>query len=263
MGSKGINIKERMAKVGILVGSILTIGLMLACAPPPPVAPIIPPKFSFTPPSDNTKKTNIVLAIVAPNYNAEKIKNIAGGFYTTEVSQRMTNIVNTFNKSMASDFEKIIVARGFSITGPFSSLDDMTHPDKKDSNLTLSPTINITANCMNCNESAGAFGVREGTGTFTISGSIDLIMLEPLSGEKMWKKKIEIEPVSAGYGFYVQVNAENRIFSSRTDTRPEAIRTILEQIYPKAMETVWRYLNTEEIINLNKEANDIRTRKRY
>ncbi|MFZ3091476.1 MAG: hypothetical protein WA240_12755 [Nitrospirota bacterium] len=116
--------------------------IIISCAKRPPEEPPRPPKFSFEPPSVETKKLDIVLGIVAPSYDTKVLELPV--VVREEDRLRMKNVIDLFSRSMASDFERMVIARGFKTKGPFKSLDYMTYPDKTGSDLTLTPKIFIT-----------------------------------------------------------------------------------------------------------------------
>lgn len=235
--------------------------LVINCAPPPSYIPkeVSPPKFSFDPPSTRAKKTNIIIAVVAPKYNADAIEK-AAMVITQDNLNRMFEYTNYFTSAVASDTEKIIIARGFNSKGPFRSLDYMTYPDKKGSDLTLSPMIYITTSYSTSGK--GTIFSSSPPGKLTVTGFMELIMLEPLSGEEMWLKKIDFDQVVADYNFSYWTT-EKGVRNVTIDTRPEALKDALEMIYPKVLRTVWNYLNPEEVNYLKRESQEIRDRKRF
>ena len=190
----------------------------------------------------------------------------------------MRDVVYLFSRSMASDFERMVIARGFKTKGPFNSLDYMTYPDKTGSDLTLTPKIFITQTYGTRRAGGGMFLLASRDNSFllashdsyscvlTVSGFIEMIILEPLSGEKMWMKRIDFEPVSVNCKFSYGIKDKGKITQRteiKVDTRPDALGVALERIYPAVMETAWRYLHPDEVKRLKQESQEIRERKRY
>lgn len=241
----------------------------------PPEEPPRPPKFSFEPPSYETKKLNIVLGIVAPSYDTKVLELPVA--VRVEDKVRIKNVIDLFSRSMASDFERMVIARGFHSKGPFKSLDYMTYPDKMGSDLTLTPKIFITTTDGTSRAGGGMFLLASRDSGFllashdscilTVSGFIEMIILEPLSGEKMWIKRIDFEPVSVNCKFSYDYKGDKKKGTQwidiKVDTRPEALQAALERIYPIAMDTAWRYLHPDEVKRLKQESQEIRERKRY
>ncbi len=250
--------------------------IIISCSrsPRPPEEPPRPPKFSFEPPSVETKKLNIVLGIVAPSYDTKVLELPVA--VRAEDRLRMRNVIDLFSRSMASDFERMVIARGFNFKGPFKSLDYMTYPDKKESDLTLTPKIVITTTDGARRAGGGMFLLASRDNGFllashdscvlTVSGFIEMIILEPLSGEKMWIKKIDFEPVSVNCKFSYDLKDKGKItqrIEVKVDTRPDALGAALERIYPAVMDTAWRYFHPDEVKRLKQESQEIRERKRY
>src|SRR5262249_33011263 len=103
-------------------------------------------------------------------------------------------------------------------------------------------------------------------GTLSVSGWVSLVMLEPMSGEKMWIKRVEVEPVQVPYSrTYTVTTTSNgqRVEHSRTDSRADAYTSALNQIYPKVMDRTWTYLHPDEIAQTKTQADEVRERKRY
>lgn len=194
--------------------------IIISCAKRPPEEPPRPPKFSFEPPSVETKKLNIVLGIVAPSYDAKVLELPVA--VRAEDRLRIKNLIDLFSRSMASDFERMVIARGFNSKGPYKSLDYMTYPDKTGSDLTLTPKIFINTTDGARRAGGGMFLLASRDSGFllashdsyncilTVSGYIEMIILEPLSGEKMWIKKIDFEPVSLNCKFSYELKDKGR-----------------------------------------------------
>lgn len=246
-------------KTVVILGIAVILGFIPGCMPleTRPVQPPTPPRFSYEPPANEIKKLDITFGVVAPRYDAN---TLVTPIITPEDRARMTSISGQFTKSISVDLEKMIIARGFKTKGPFVSLEDMTYPDKKGSDLTISPKVFITTNYSTTG--LGTLFFRASGGILTVTGFMEMMILEPLSGEKMWMKKIDFEPTSANYEFSYYRN-DKGIPVVQVDTRPEALKTALERIYPKIMDTAWKYLHPDEVAFLKKESREVRERKRY
>jgi len=117
--------------------------------------------------------------------------------------------------------------------------------------------------------------------TMTTSGWMYFIMQEPLSGEKLWVKKLELEPVEVkGTEAYAPAHnlrivndpcagqleipaglkpGENLVFDGRSD----AMATTIQQMYPRIMQKFETYLDPAEIESLKQKAQEIREHKVY
>ncbi|MFH1725597.1 MAG: hypothetical protein ABII00_13390 [Elusimicrobiota bacterium] len=117
--------------------------------------------------------------------------------------------------------------------------------------------------------------------TMTTSGWMYFIMQEPLSGEKLWVKKLELDPVEVkGTEAYSPAHnirivndpcagqleipvglkpGENLVFDGRSD----AMATTIQNMYPVIMEKFETYLDPAEIESLKQKAKEIREHKVY
>jgi hypothetical protein len=192
------------------------------------------------------------------------------------VDSTYSKVGKGFSKSMGVDLDKIIVSKGMTAVGPYPMLDDVTYPDKKNADITLAPRVFITTETK-----FGELFQREYEGVghwakpfdMKISGWVAYEMREPLSGQKLWVKKLELEERQVsdveiyeavalrtdGYGNVIQWDQGKMRYSGRE----EALANALRDAYPTIMEKAWTYLNTEEILDLKGKTKEIRDRKVY
>ena len=269
--SNGLKIGKSNATIIIIIGIFTTIGFMLACGPPSRVVKLPESKwgekyfYSYEPPEKKAPgSVKITMAIVNP-YFAEK----------AAIHPIYSKVAKGFAKSMAIDLDKIIIAKGMTITGPFESLDMMTYPDKKNANLTLTPGILINTQSRDISQWASREegGIRK-TVEVKIDGWVVLEMREPLSSEKIWIKKIEVaemaetpEIIAEKVPVYRKqgdiIPAGYRPGNLLYDGRPDAMANMMKKMYPAIMQTCWKYIDSEEIVVLDEKAKEIRSLKRY
>lgn len=207
-------------------------------------------------------------------------------YYKEKISNDYIKVIKSFSRSIGIGLEQILVAKGLTTKGPYGSLDEIPYPDKKNSNLTLTETVFILpieqekreyndyyyddgyGNPVRCE-------VRNGKLSVEIWVAYE--MREPLSGEKMWIKKLDLGVLERNYQIgikkywhsYPQTDpwappqGEWRYGDVMFNTKPDAMADILAEIYPKVLNTAWVYLNTEEMLKLNEKAKEIRELKRY
>ena len=271
----------------------------LACATPPPAAPPqMPPaagpleySFSYTP-EPETEKLSATLGMVSP-----------------QVAIRTTAVDNTFDasavqalyaKSLLSDFNAVLIAKGYGVTGPYDSIDDMTFGEKQRASLVLVPTV--TLDVAFTDGGAAPFStIRSATGQHhgnfqvhratqysriptrvTVNGFIELVLYEPLSEQKMWVKKIEVpfQSVDSVYyradsrDFYFAtvgeaVTGRGRVVGSaqeippQYDQRPHAVAQVLQGAYEPQLSQFSRYFDPQEITHVMTEAEEARSRARF
>ena len=112
-----------------------------ACTPPaeqkapetpaaPPAPTLYDPNFSYTA-NGTGKKLDVTVGVVNPQFTNST------SLYRTAYSDN--NVVKEMMSAMGASFNEILIAKGFNTKGPFISLNDMTFPEKKGSDLLLYP----------------------------------------------------------------------------------------------------------------------------
>lgn len=257
MEKSGITFKKYL-KIYPFVLLVVFGALIINCAPPRQVKKLPPPKFSFEPPSQAAQKLDMTIAIVNPEYS-EKVFGYSQRSRGKFVEAR-NNAIRKFSDSMGTDMERIMVAKGFKTTGPFESLNVMTFPQKEGASLALYPEFKFTLNEDVTRENPPVdFFSGSIEGNITLSGFISLVLIEPISGEKMWVKKIELQSLEEPFA----ISTRGQRAEIYRDNRAEAISYLLGQYYPDVMKKLWDYIHSDEIAQLVKEAKTVRDKKRY
>lgn len=276
-----------------LIAALVLIGILSACAPMPQPERQLPPppsspwgeKYSYRyEPPQNQAAASIPATIVVVNPFYKEAESALS-------EQLYAKVAKGFSASMGVDMDKVVIAKGMTVKGPYASLDEITYSDKKGSDLTLAPKVFITTHTkylgdvqyLTYRNDAGQEEVR-GNREFemNIGGWIAFVMQEPLSGEKMWIKKLELEDTvvrgvesyeaTANYSTYRSGcfnEIEHSYLTGYTqgkllyDGKADAVADMLKQIYPVIMEKCWTYIDADEILSLKEKVQEIRTLKRY
>ena len=213
----------------------------------------------------------VTVAVVNPSYKEDE------SALGTELYAKVGKGVST---SMGTDLDKILIAKGVTTTGPFPSLSEITYSEKKDAALTLAPRVFITAEVKKIGDPRQVDYASpprtEQDFAMSITGWITFIMQEPLSGEKMWIKKLELEPVemrgviaTESIPQYSKDECGDEILSGYRpgnilyDGRPDAMASALKQMYPVIMAQFQKYLDTDEMVQLKEKGKEIRSLKVY
>lgn len=256
----------------MLVGLVSVIGFIQACVTAPPLTPLPSSResyaYSYDPPQKMRPASVRINVIVVNPFYREAESAFADSTYA--------KVGRGFAKSMGVDLDKIIVAKGMTAVGPYQTLDDVTYPDKKGADITLAPRVFLTTETKVGDTSQREYqGVGHMVKPFTmrISGWVSYEMREPLSGQKLWVKKLDLEEkqvsdveiheaVAVRRDSYGQVTqwGEGKL---KYSGRQEALANALRDYYPSIMEKAWIYLNTDEITDLKERSKEIRERKVY
>jgi hypothetical protein len=241
----------------VVCGGILVI---LGSAPRPPQPPEPMPIFDYTPPTNAVPNSGkVTFAIVNAHYSHEEPWTTVWPF-------------DVFSSNLGMDFQEILAAKGFTVRGPFDSYDEMTYPDKKNSDLVLQPDIDVRVNMTNPRLTSVLLLGNRLQADIVVSGRVTLSLRESLTGERMWYKSIEL-PASAP----ITCDTE-RIYPSgeqvpRSEAEPQVLLgdrgfakplgPIMERYYKTVMEATWKYLDPEEMAMVKKQAGPLRENKRY
>lgn len=96
-------------------------------------------------------------------------------------------------------------------------------------------------------------------------GFVELILVEPMSEQKMWVKKIDLPGISENIRVDLLLGSDgsfNPLWQNK-DNRDAALIGMLNESYPAVFDALWRYLDPEEVRHLAKESEDARRRKGY
>ena len=236
---------------------IASIGMLAGCATAPPQIAKPTPNFSWEPPSKENPQ-NLTIALVRPFFGSD----------ARFMSYSKNPYLKTFLDSILTDLQRTLMAKGFNVTGPFESFDVMTFPNKKDAALALMPEFVLVIDEKYTdsfrNESGSYFRMK---GSIIMNGFIKFTMIEPISEQKIWIKKINV-PEQTGYleVDLMYTDLQKGVlnpFNANKDNREATLVDMLNRIYPESMEKFWSYLNTEEIEMMRKASLDARARKGY
>ena len=225
------------------------------CASSPPKPTVYSPQFiapAFSAEGGNTEMaSSITIALVNPSYARP---------FSGEIGE-------LFQQSLGKDIEKILIEKGYRLLGPFQSINDMTFPQKKQSDLILSTVMdfNFQEPLRQQEVKTDWAGVALGgsssyveyfwAGPCSMSGFISFEVFEPISYQKMWTKKVDVpsikEDCTAQGAEMYQVVAYN------------AAGKLIEQIYKDAVSKANIYFNVEEMDMVRKQSLELREKKVY
>lgn len=256
---KGITISKKTALFVIITISFALIALMIACVPtaeyivsdqaPPPFA-----RFS-APERKSPSSVKLTIAVVYPTL-AEKW------------SSQYRDYVTRFANSIGTSLQEIILAKGMTVTGPYENIDMMTYPDKQAANLILTPTVSVAYSTPREVSRKRSVFIKKGDRIelgdivkyeMDAEGWLNLELREPLSGEKMWIRKLYVDSFKVTYDYGYNTTRNFVIF----DNKDAAVKSTINDVYTKILQQSWNYFNTDEMVMLNKKADEIRKAKRY
>jgi hypothetical protein len=228
-----------LSVVAVTAYFIFLIGSAMA-PPAPPVAE----NFIFTPPSSTAPtKSNIDIAILKPSTE--------GSFFVAEtpmVSESKLSI-DRMAVAMQTDIEKIIIARGYTTVGAFSSIDEMTYSQKERASFILKPIINLDLIVQG----------RQGT----MSGNVTLELLEPMSKEKIWIKRLNLDPIMGPITYELVSVQTQQGLQLVNMISANSVKKLLNAFYMPAMGKIWDHLDPREINNLKSDSEKLKGKTHY
>lgn len=210
------------------------------------------PNFDYTPPERaNPRSANITIALINP-------------VFADEDPNKMVQPYSTFIENMADDFEEMLIAKGFSLRGPFKTRDEMVYGDKKNSDISLEIRISL--------KEEGKLSLKKKTnwaqaisknapnhytvgGTFYHFGNIIIEATDPFTGEKFWKKTISLprkKIVAQGTEVWTGTPTPEQMLSKDTGIYNPTAKA-LEEYYQEAIKTAWRHIDVKEMEMITKE----------
>ncbi len=219
------------------------------------------PAFNYAPP-----------VTAAPGSAGVRFAIVNPRFAPTNIALSGMEPFAGFSKSLSRDFQVLLAARGFTTRGPFPATEEMTYPDRQNSDLVLLPTIEVSLAIPDKQTHQQVNVIGPGTftlsGTVAVGGRVTLALNESLSNERMWVRSIEVrrDPVSwtGSLAYNAQTSspdAINATFLLQSDHAfANAVARELEQIYSQVLQTAWNYLDPSEMTVVKRQSLDVRAR---
>lgn len=273
--------KKTICKLSLV---LLLLGLT-SCAPtnPPQITTSSPPPFppseplvydfKFKYPGPPSQKMGITIGVVGADWGKKPLTMGPSAFSPmalsmnqdfassqkatskeeTEGALAIINVLKEFDLAVKKEFEAMIVNRGFNTMG-FQGINDMTYPQKQSCNLVLIPEFNLSIN-----SDIESQDKNKEIGKATLNGDIILNMIEPLSGQKVWMKRISLKPEQFPFITMKRFN----LGWDYWDNRPQRLSGALSKFFVQIMQTSWNYVSPEEIAVMKNHSDEIRKLKRY
>lgn len=246
-----------MKKITLLLSATITI-LLTGCFSTkntttiPQLEQRIPAKFDFSPPSRvQAGATQLTIAMVKPNYVGKNAEYFVPPF-------------NEMAVRMASDFDELLNAKGFTIRGPFGSRDEMTYNDKVNSSFILEIGIELNPQYKReftttthspsfgellLNKNAPTTYTNKMTGSVTLGGNLVVKARSAQYGELLWTKSIALDPSSfecPGQITWRGVpNMDEEL--NKDDLVYNTLSRELEKLYIKALDLAWQQIDPAEM----------------
>ena len=251
-----------MKQFGITFLMVIMAGQLIGCATSKPRQ-----NFSFNYESTGVEPGSAEISFAILDFSVD-IET------TPEPSIRQSNrnpkgespLFNTLSRSIERDFQELLSTYGYGVKGPFRTYDDMTYPDKEQSDLILLPGIKILFS-QNINWKEG-YQIGSNS-SVTVDISFFMVLLESLTKERLWVKDITLEPVTVSLPFKVLGATKYggvpslEVLLAYEDDLHAALGSHLSTEYNMVLKRMSSYLHPKEMEIVKNAAMRVREKKVY
>jgi hypothetical protein len=240
--------------------SVLVTALFAGCFAPQQAAQT---KQTFT--FDYTTKTS------APLGSAGFVVGLIKPVYPVTFQASNSEIFKSLRRGLASDIEEVIIAKGFSLKGPYESLDEMIFEDKKRTDMLIQIEIAPSFTAVQGNWKShynpllGANFTYSYSGKASLVGKITLTGVEPLTNEKLWVKSVSIPNIEN-----IDIATTSRYQRQLTDLEIledpgvyNAIGKALQQQYMGIFDKIAVQMSVEEFNSLKTQIKELKSKKGF
>lgn len=238
--------------------------LLVGCASAPPPVASYTPRFTFAYPSGEAPASDVTIAIVRP-IETNAGATLPAGAVLAQPSTKRAQVEANFKNGIVAQLQELLGKKGFKQTGPFDDLNSMTFPDKKGSDLTLTTQLGLTLGIPETSTDleqgfgnqvmGGGVMVVSSAGKCSMAGNVSFVMLEPMSAEKIWIKKIDLPPT--------EVECSGKGTPGNFNVIDNGVAQLFEKTFQLLMEKAWDYISPEEVALLKKQSQELRAKKVY
>jgi hypothetical protein len=237
-----------------------TVWLMAGCfAPQQAVQTKQTFTFEYTPKETNKAgSANMVLALVRP-------------YYAADFTSGSGELFKSFQNALTEDINELILAKGFSLKGPYQGFDEMVFDDKKNTEMLIEIEIapRFTAQEGGWRTNVSLLGPNYNSysysGKVSLVGKINLSGVEPLTHEKIWSKSVSIPNVE---DIPIETSAKyTRILRPIELINDPGVYNALGKAlmtqYTGIMDKIAAHFNVEEFNTMKSQVKELKSKKGY
>ncbi|SRR5258706_2706120 len=215
--------------------------------------------FDYTPNQTNKPgSVGMVLAFIKPYY---AVKFTSGG----------TELFKRFKDAIGNDLEELIIAKGFTLKGPYTAFDEMVFGDKKTIDMAIRIEIEpeFTSVEGNWQKHISLLGTTYDTYTYSgrasLVGKINITGVEPLTNERILTKSVSIPNIEnvqiETSGKYNRTLQRNEIFQDAGVYN--AIGRALSQQYTGILDKISAHFDPDELKSYKDQIKELKAKKGY
>lgn len=260
-------IRKYLIVSAVVFLSVIYTGYAMAASPQQEVATHVA-NFNYTPDTQAAPgSAGITFAVGDVSYQAA-----ASDAKTWFMYPQFDNL----QKAVREDLTKLLMAKGFSVRGPFDSYDLISYQDKKAIDLWLVPTIELSFKTPKETYSIEDIKIE-------VTGTMKLKMQEITTRELMWAKSIpfkfefpckkpgqnglNVESIHWGESVVGSKDVYNRKIKKQITSLklgPSSMNEIAEGIekeYPAIMADISKLIDVEEMRIIRKQCQELKSKK--
>ena len=186
--------------------------------------------------------------------------------YAEEFAFKSYHPFSDFAKAMTNDVNGVIVARGYSIFGPYSTIDEMVLSDKKAADIILYVEIAPELNWQNVHlithyDYKAQSNTYKFSGTLNLKGKVNISARSIWGGQQLlWTQSIPIEereiPINSLKSYALNGQAQPFIVSDAGVVNP--VVEALESQYTSIMKLIYSHLDPEQMKAVKLMADDLK-----
>jgi hypothetical protein len=241
--------------------SLLGVNMLLAaCSTPPWVSLNSLNLYTISNTTGKKPDTQLSLAVANPEIT---IVSSLGNTTNNVLAERLKYDAEKISCNIGSQLNSALLAKGFTVTEVFPSLNHMTFSEKRNSSAVITARIRIvlTEDSKTTFQENWPLSV---SGDIIASATAKLVAIEPLSKELIWIKDIPISDLT--YPFNISGNAPQ---GTKTSVPPGfgdfagTVDKILTEVNETVLLSAQKYIDHDEFLRLNDDITKLKGIKRY
>lgn len=208
--------------------------------------------------------STLSFALAEPDF---KVRTVLSYTLTSAFKDRLRYDTEQMGCHLTNELDKILLSKGFTITDRFRSYNNMTFTQKRNTSALFFPKITISVEEKTLTDYIDNTATAI-AGDIVVSAHVKIIMLEPLSGEKVWIKSIPVDDFTASIEYTPTYEYGKGLAGAHTV--PEELGPIalqLDEFFVKINEAVIeatnKYVEQNEFEFLNDDIKRLKGIKRY
>lgn len=165
---------------------------------------------------------------------------------------------------LTQEMRKILIAKGFTVTDTFDSLNAMTFTQKRNTSALFTAFIKIEINEETLSELL-EYVPQRAFGNISSNSKLQIATIEPLSGEIVWLKNVPIRDTDnqLAYPYYASMNASESMIPNELVGTAESVDQLFIDTNNEIIAAVDKFVDVNEFMFLNTDIKKLKNIKRY